>query len=155
MNIGIIVYSHTGNTLSVAQKLEQALKAAGHAASIERVEPVNDDLRSSAPVELKSAPDVSVYDAVVFASPVQAFSLARVMKLYLSQISSLSGKKVYCFVTQGLKSKWLGGSHTIGQIKSACKAKGADVIASGIVNWSGQKREEQINDIVSRLGAIR
>ncbi len=27
MNVGIIVYSNTGNTLSVAQKLEQALRA--------------------------------------------------------------------------------------------------------------------------------
>lgn len=43
---------------------------------------------------MKSAPDVSGYDAVIFASPVQAFSLAPVMKLYLSKLPSLAGKKV-------------------------------------------------------------
>lgn len=154
MNVGIIVYSHTGNTLSVAQKLERALKDAGHAAEIARVEPVNDNLNSSEPVELKSAPDVSRYDAVVFASPVQAFSLAGVMKKYLSQVSDLSGKKVYCFVTQALKKKWMGGNRAVRQIGSACRAKGAEVIDSGVVNWSGSIREKQIEDIVSRLSAI-
>lgn len=154
MNVGIIVYSHTGNTLSVAQKLEQALKAAGHSATIERIEPVNNDLRSSGPAKLKSAPDVGPYDAVIFASPVQAFSLAPVMRLYLSQVSSLAGKKVYCFVTQQLKKAWLGGNRAVRQIKSACRAKGADIIISGIVNWSGDTRDKQIDDIVNRLGAI-
>jgi flavodoxin len=155
MEIGIIAYSHTGNTLSVARKLEEALKAAGHSASIARVEPVNDEPGKSGFTELKAAPDVSPYDAVIFAAPVQAFSLARVMKQYLSQIADLSGKKVYCFVTQGLKKKWMGGNHAVHQIKSACKAKGADVVASGIVNWSGSTRDKQIEDIVKRLGAIQ
>lgn len=151
MRVGIIVYSHTGNTLSVAQKLQEALTAAGHDAKIERVEPVNDDLGKSGPAELKSNPDVSIYDAVIFASPVQAFSLARVMRLYLSQVSGLNGKKVYCFVTQGLKMKWLGGNHSVRQIKSACRTRGEDVIASDIVNWSSDKREKQIEDIVNRF----
>ena len=73
MNVGIIVYSQTGNTLSVAQKLEQTLRANGHVASIARVDPVQNNPRASGPVKLKSAPDVSVYDAIIFASPVQAF----------------------------------------------------------------------------------
>ena len=154
MNVGIIVYSYTGNTLSVAQKLEQALKGNGHAASIAKVEPVHNDPRSSAPVKLKSAPDVSLYDAIVFASPVQAFSLSPVMKQYLSQVSSLAGKKVSCFVTQHLKKAWLGGNHAIRQIKSACKRKGAYITISGIVNWSGDSRDQQIGDLVSRLSAI-
>ncbi|MEL7607976.1 MAG: hypothetical protein AAGU74_00550 [Bacillota bacterium] len=49
MNVGIIVYSHTGNTLSVAQKLEQALRDRGHAVSITRVEPVQEDPRGPGP----------------------------------------------------------------------------------------------------------
>ena len=154
MNVGIIVYSHTGNTLSVAQKLEKALKAAGHEASIARVEPVNDDPQSGAPVSLKSAPDISLYDAVIFASPVRGFSLAPVMKLYLSQMSSMTGKKSYCFVTQHLKKAWMGGNHAVRQIKNACKAKGSDILSSGIVNWSGDARDHQINDIVRRLSTI-
>lgn len=37
MNIGMIVYSRTGNTLSVAEKLEARLSAAGHAVTLKRL----------------------------------------------------------------------------------------------------------------------
>lgn len=154
MNVGIVVCSYTGNTLSVAQRLERELKAAGHNAEIARVEPVNDNPNASGPVELKSAPDVSRYDVVVFASPVHAFSLAPLMKKYLSQVSGLSGKKVYCFVTQHLKRKWMGGNRAVGQIGFLCREKGAEVIDSSVVNWSNTMREKQIEEIVSRFSAI-
>lgn len=38
MNIGIIVYSISGHTLSVAAKLGEKLSAAGHAVTLERLE---------------------------------------------------------------------------------------------------------------------
>lgn len=154
MNVGIIVYSHSGNTLSVAQKLADTLGTNGHAVRIERVEPVNGDPNAPGPVELKAAPDVGPYDAVIFASPVQAFSLAPVMKLYLSRMPGLAGKKAYCFVTQQFPKPWLGGNRAVRQITAACKAKGADILASGVVNWSGGARDGQIDDIVARFGAI-
>ncbi len=149
MKVGIIVYSQTGNTMSVAQKLEQAIISAGHTASILRVESVGE----GASIQLKSAPDVMPYDTIVFASPVQAFSLAPVMKLYLSQISSLADKKVYCFVTQQLKKAWLGGNHALRQIASACKLKGTTVLWSGGVNWSASTRETQIETIVKTISS--
>lgn len=37
MNIGIIVFSKTGNTLSVAEKLQGALIEMGHKAALEKV----------------------------------------------------------------------------------------------------------------------
>ena len=40
MNIGIIVYSQTGNTLSVAKKLEEKLSLAGHSATLEQVKAI-------------------------------------------------------------------------------------------------------------------
>lgn len=76
------------------------------------------------------------------------------MKLYLSQVSSLAGKKVSCFVTQQLKKAWLGGNHAVRQIKAACRGKGADITESGIVNWSGDTRNQQIDDIVNRLSVM-
>mgnify|MGYP000897193925 CR=1 FL=1 len=150
MNVGIIVYSQSGNTLSVAQKLEKVIKSAGHTVSIARIEPVSVGVHSP----LKSAPDIIPYDAVIFASPVQAFSLAPVMKMYLSQISDLSGKQASCFVTQHFKKRFLGGNRAIRQITAACKAKGAEVSWSGVVNWSSDIREKQIDDIVTRLSSI-
>ena len=154
MNAGIIVYSQTGNTMSVAEKLKQALEANGHAVNIERVEARDGDTGSPAPVKLESAPDIAPYDLVIFASPVHAFSLAPAMKTYLSQISSFTGKKVCCFVTQQLKKAWMGGNRAVRQIKTICMSKGADIIASGVVNWSCNTRGEQIDDIVERFCQI-
>jgi len=154
MNAGIIVYSQTGNTLSVAEKLKKALEADGHTVNIERVEIQGDSTGSPAPVKLESAPDITPYDFVVFASPVHAFSLAPAMKTYLSQVSNLTGKKVCCFVTQHMKKAWMGGNNAVRQIKTICKTKGADIIASGVVNWSGNTRSEQIDDIIERFCQI-
>ncbi len=154
MNIGIIVYSQTGNTLSVAQKLAQALRAKGHRVSIASVESIHNDPSSPGSNKLKSGPDVSPYDIIIFSAPVQAFGLAPVMKQYLAQISSLAGKKVFCFVTQQFKMAWLGGNRAVGQIKSACKKKGAEITLSGIVHWSSAARDQQIDDVVRRFSEI-
>lgn len=155
MEVGIIVYSQTGNTLSVAQKAEIALKNAGHSVSIEKVEAVADaSPKPNAPVQLKTAPDASPYDVLIFASPVHAFSLAPAMKSYLSQISDLSGKKVYCYVTQHLKKAWMGGNHALRQIAGACNSKGAKAQSCGIAHWSSNERDAQIDAIVGKLSAI-
>jgi len=152
MKIGLIVYSETGNTLSVAQKLEEALKTAGHTVTISKIAAEKDS--SGKVTKLLSAPAVGPYEAVIFASPIQGFSLSPVMKLYLSQISSLSGKKVACFVTQHLKKNWMGGSRAVRQITEACKAKNADIASSGIVHWSSASREAQIDEVIRCLSAI-
>lgn len=154
MKIGIIVFSQTGHTLSVAEGLAVALKAMGHEAEVARVEPVETKPNSSAPVKLKAAPDVRPYDAVIFASPVQGFTLARAMQLYLSGISDLSGKKVSCFVTQHLKRAWMGGNRSLRMIAAACRTKGAEVGKSGIVHWSSADRDSQIASLVEKMSAL-
>lgn len=154
MKVGIVVFSQTGHTLSVARRLAEALEANGHEATVARVEPEEAKPNSPAPIKLKTAPDVAPYDAVIFASPVQAFSLARVMQLYLSGISDLTGKKVSCFLTQQFKKAWLGGNRALRKMRAACRAKGADVRETAIVHWSSGDRENQIAELVKRLGAM-
>lgn len=150
MNIGIIIYSQTGNTLSVAERLKESLSSKGHTASIERVEIVAESLHP----ELKAAPDTAPYDALVFASPVHAFTLAPAMKAYLAQVPDLSDKKIYCYVTMMAKVSWMGGNRAIRKITKACREKGAEVISGGIVHWSDPAREEQIMDLLADLSSI-
>ncbi|MFA9380701.1 MAG: flavodoxin family protein, partial [Acetanaerobacterium sp.] len=109
MTIGIIVYSQTGNTFSVAQKLALRLSDAGHTASIIAVETAGEVPPAQRPT-LKEIPDVSGYDAVVFGSPVHAFSLSPAMTVCMEQIASLSGKRTGLFVTQQLPFAWMGGN---------------------------------------------
>lgn len=144
MKVGIIVYSKTGNTLSVAKKLEEAFLKAGHSVNLEQIATVNEDPSKTQSIVLKTSPDPGGYDAVVFAAPVWAFSMCSVMRLYLSQLSTLEGKKVGLFVTQSFSKAWLGGNHAIRQMEQACKSRKATIWKTGVINWSNKKREEQI-----------
>ena len=108
MKVGIIVYSKTGNTLAVAERISSQLEADGIAASIERFS-AETLPQSNKPVRLTAVPNPNKFDAVIFGAPVQAFSLDPAMALYFEQINSINPKNVFCFVTQHFKKPWLGG----------------------------------------------
>lgn len=148
MKIGIIVYSQTNNTLAVAERLKDALASNGAEAEVARVAVEGDDPKSGTPLKLIGAPDPNGYDALVFASPVQAFSLAQAMVLYLNQLPRFAAEKVLFFTTQHLKKPWLGANHAIRQAKALITAKGTAVTGTGVVHWSSEQREEQIQALV-------
>jgi menaquinone-dependent protoporphyrinogen IX oxidase len=153
MTIGIIVYSQTGHTLSVAGELEKVLSAAGHAAKLEQVEPVGQVRRGAAGVQLKAKPEVDAYDALVICSPVWGGTLALPMASYLGQVTSLEGKKVACLVTQ-LFPPALGGNQTLAQMKEICESKGAIVCGSGDVSWLHLRRKRKIAEVVDSLSQL-
>lgn len=154
MKVGMILYSKTGNTLSVAEKIKEALTAQGHSVNLEQVTAVFDDPRNNTLFRLENKPNTAPYDHIIFAAPVQAFSLVPVMKAYLDQLPSLEGRTVTCFTTQHFPKAWMGGLHTIKQMTQALKKKGARVEETGIVNWTGKTRDEQIQDIVKRFSRL-
>jgi flavodoxin len=151
MKIGIIVFSQTGNTHSVALKLQEKLSEAGHSTNVERVEISGEARPGATNFQLETTPEVDPYDALVFGAPVQAFSLAPAMKSYLTQITSLQNKKVAFLVTKQLPFYWTGGNRTVNTMKKLCESKGGVVCGSGIVVWSGKRREEMITDVVEKL----
>jgi flavodoxin len=77
MNIGIIVYSRTGHTLSVAQKLQEKLSAAGHMVTLEQVETAGPVSPSATSAELKIRPAIEEHEALVFGCPVQGGGASR------------------------------------------------------------------------------
>ncbi|MEA3239842.1 MAG: hypothetical protein U9Q94_08730 [Candidatus Bipolaricaulota bacterium] len=89
MKIGIIIYSQTGNTLSVGEKLKERLATAGHSAEIEQVTVVGSRKSGDRAFQLAIRPNVAQYDALVFGSAVEAFPLSPVMKSYLTGADSL------------------------------------------------------------------
>lgn len=154
MKIGIIIFSQTGHTLQVAQKLQAALSAAGHEAALENVTVANGDPKDmSAPV-LTNTPDPSGYDMLYFGSPVQGFSLASAMAAYCAQLPSLAGKRAACFITQHLPYAWMGGNRSLRQLAAAVAAKGGEPLPVGIVHWSDKARDAQIDALVNELAAV-
>lgn len=66
MKIGLVVYSGTGHTWRVAERLKEVLSTAGHSVALERlasVEPVS-------AIEAEGPSPVSGYEALVFGAPV-------------------------------------------------------------------------------------
>jgi len=149
MKIGIIVYSETGNTLSVAEKLIEALRKRGEEPILDRITTVGKPNPSDrANVQLDHIPDVTKYDALVFASPVQAFSLAVPMFKCIGQIAPLDGRKTALFLTQHFPYPWLGGNRGMAQLEKGLLAKGALIGKAGIVNWSNKQRAAQIEEVI-------
>jgi len=154
MNIGVILYSQTGNTYSVSLKLKEKLITAGYSVDIERLKIVGEVRSGIKGIKSEKLPDAEPYDALVFGSPVQAFSLSSVMASYLTQIASLQDKKVAFLVTQFFPFPWMGGNRTVGQMKKICESKGAVVCGAEIVNWSNPSREKRITKVVEKLSKL-
>lgn len=148
MNIGIIVHSQTGNTLSVSEKLKSALREQGHRVTIEKLAVIGNYEQSYESIHFESYPNLEQYDALVIASLVQAFNLSPFMKKYLNEIDTLEGKKVSCFVTEYFPYPWMGGNNAIRKMVEICKAKKADILNTSVINWSSKKRDEQIEHLV-------
>lgn len=152
MKIGIVVHSITGNTLSVAERIKQQLSLMGHTVRIERIQPVGKEpIQNEAAVTLTKTPDLSAYDALIFGSPVQAFSLDPVMSAYLKQVTDLGGRKTVCFITQMMAFRFFAGNRSISRMKSLCEARNGSVCLTGIINWSNKQRVQMIDDLVSQV----
>ena len=65
MNIGIILYSETGNTYSVSQKLKEKLVKAGHSVNIERLKVIGKVKPGTKDIKFEMLPDIEPYDALV------------------------------------------------------------------------------------------
>lgn len=147
MKTGIIVYSKSGNTFSVAEKLKERLEAEGHTAQIHRVTVAEEGPQG---VKLQDSPDTEPFEYLIFGSPVHAFSLAPAMAEYLKAVPSLQNKTVSLFVTKHLRFKWTGGNRALGQMEQIVKAKGGTVKEKEVVTWS-KNRTATMNTCIEKL----
>ena len=150
--IGIIVYSHTGNTLSVAQNLQEELKRKGHDCDLFQLQIEGDDKPGRKHYDFVSLPELGVYDSLIFASPVHGFSLATPMESYFRSLVTLQGKLVSLFVTHHFAFAWLGGNRALSQMRTHVATRGSIVGESGVINWSNSKREQEISRLLSLIG---
>lgn len=151
MKIGIVVHSHTGNTHSVGQRLREALERAGHKVEIERLEVVGGEQPNARQFQITSCPDVSGYDAVILGAPVRGATISPVMAAFLSQVPTLKGKKVLCYVTMFFPFAWMGGSNAIAKMGAASEARAGSVCGTGIIRWSGRGRDERITAVIDQF----
>lgn len=154
MKIGLFIYSQTGNTKSVAEKLQEKLSAIGHIVKLEQITITGTTPAQPGKFQLACIPQPDDYDAVIFGAPVQALTLNPVMKAYLDQLPSLSGIRAACFVTKQIPLLWFGGTGAIARMKNTCESRGAEVAGTEIVVWSKARREDSIRQCVESLSGL-
>ncbi len=154
MKIGIIIYSQSGNTRSVAEKIKDKLVSSGHDAVIDEIKISGKIPAEQGKFEIDSSPSPGQYDALIFGAPVQAFSLNPVMKKYMESLPPLDGKNTVLFVTKRLPLLFAGGTGSIALMKKACETRGAKVIQTGMVVWAEKKRNQSIKENVDKITSV-
>lgn len=149
MNIGLVVYSKTGHTYEVATKLNEMFVELGHNTTIERLVPKDYNEYNINKIELNETSDLSSYDLIVFASPVNAFRLAVCMKKYMMSVPPIKVPTI-CFVTKALPFKWTGGNSAIKTMKSHINSSGGNVLKSDIIVWN-KNRNNKIDQFVQDI----
>ena len=151
MSIGIIVYSQTGNTLKVCEAVKTGLESEGFKITIERIEGEGHPGQKTSEITLTNEPDARKYDSLIFASPVQAFSLAVPMQKYMEGLSGLNGKKAAFIMTKGLPFKWTGATHALSQMHSLADKAGAAISRIDTVIWPSRNPERDTAAAIARL----
>ena len=123
----IVYYSYTNNTEKVAKRIAELKKY-----DILKLEPLVDystdyqkvvdeeeaKMDSEEIVELKPINvDLNQYDRIILGTPVWWYTMAPVVRSFLSG-NNLNGKKVIAFITNG---GWIG--HTVEDIKKYCEVE--------------------------------
>ncbi|TVQ23602.1 MAG: hypothetical protein EA383_13710 [Spirochaetaceae bacterium] len=145
MNIGIAVYSETGNTREVAERIRRELENAGHEAELLEI------TTAAGRRELAEIPSVEPYDTLCIGGPVHHLTVAKPVKLFLEAIPSLQNKKVAFFVTQGQPLSALGGSQAMAFLKRAIHEHSGSPIRAGIVHVSRKSKESEIRRVVEAV----
>lgn len=156
MKIGLLIHSHTGNTLLVAEKLKDALLKKGHQVEMKKLEPVGGENTNEIDINrihFQPEPEISSYDYVILGAPVRGFSISPVLAAYLNKVPTLRGQKVDLFVTQAFPYSWMGGNQAIKKMRKVCEEKGAVIKDTAIVNWKNKNREQLILELINKLAS--
>lgn len=148
----IAYYSHSGNTRTVAQKIQNLTD--GDLFEIKPVKqyPVNfNDLVNEAKIEkqenykpdLFEKCDVKNYDVIFVGTPVWWYTFATPIRTFLSE-SDFSGKTIIPFCTHGGG----GASETYSDIQKLCQS--ADVKA-GFTSYENTAKDSEIEDWIKGI----
>jgi len=138
----IACYSYSGNTLSVAQKLQELINA-----DFTRIKPVKDRwylikaihayLEKKWPIK-PCITDMANYDYLIVCSPVWAGRTTPGVNQYLEELENVSGKKCAVLVTMGGD----GNQTATIKIRENLEAQGMEFIDKVAIGGKAQKSGE-------------
>jgi len=146
MNIQIITYSQTGKTLSVSKLLYDDLNKLKFKVSFDEIKVIDKKIPRPNPFTIELSPELKG-DIIVLATLVEGFLPSPVMMEYINN-HDFSNKKVICVVTHFFPFAWMGGNSAIKKMANLLIGKKANVIATGIINWSSKQRVVNISEVI-------
>lgn len=149
MTIGIIVYSYTNNTLTIAQQLKEALTNKGYQADIESIKAFNEDPNNTN-IVLSNIPRLKQYKKLIFATCVRGFDCAPIFKAYMNTIDSLKDQKCAGFVSQYFPWDALGGTQSLKRMKELVENKNGIFMPLRSIHVKSKQKETQINELISK-----
>lgn len=147
----MVIHSQSGNTAKVAKALNELLSEKGNEVDISLLRTTGNIASWSGKFELRSLPDITGYDLVIFGGPVMGFRASPVIMKYLRQTGKLNGKKVLCIVTKSLPFLWTGGKQAIKAMEDELAFSGADLLQSEIVFSRSIHNEAILRTIVTNI----
>lgn len=147
MTIAIVYFSLTGHTKTFVNHLAVAYKGNIEVFELEPREKFNS---SEIKAPLNSIPDVSPFDTVLLASPVNGGRMSAPMMSFLEDTKNFSGKKIILLATHFFPAKW-GCDQMFQQIQSMVESRGGIITATSEICWTSLFRKKEISDRVQRL----
>jgi len=147
VNIAVVVYSESGNTRRVAERVRSRLLEKDH--TVQYLELQTGTGRR----ELVDEPSVEGYDMICLGAPVHHLAVAKPMKLFLRSIQALHGRTVAYFVTQGQPVAALGGTQAMRTLKRMIATRAGVPVRAGIVRVNRKQSEHEVQRIVDTIEA--
>jgi len=153
MKIECIVFSHSGHTKAVAEKVWNKLHKSGHDVGLSLIEPEGKlDLKAEM-VEIKVIPDLKGCDVAIIGSPVHGGRISAPIRAFLTQVESLEGKKVVLLVTHFFRPGW-GALQTLRELRKLCEEKGGEVVSEMNIKWFSMRRRREIEKFTDHLSSV-
>jgi flavodoxin len=154
MNIGIIIYSSSGHTVTVAKTIAERFRKDGHDVDIKLLLATGMPRPGSKRFSISNAPtseDIDGYDAIVFGGPVWFFRASPVILKFLGRIENLGEKKVIPFVTQ--LSPWpsFGGNQALRSMEFRLKGSGGKVLPGEVIPYFFGPDKQKLSGALERM----
>lgn len=154
MNIQLLVHSHTGNTLSVANALKAAVEPINPEIKLTHVEADNEREMNLSKISISKLPDCSDADLIVLGSPVRGGNPSPAILKTIDSLGSMQGKKCVVFTTEFFPYDWMGGRQAVSKMEKALNAHGAEVTSHAIIHWKRRDREKQIDQFITTFKTL-
>jgi menaquinone-dependent protoporphyrinogen IX oxidase len=150
MEIGVVVYSHTGHTAKLAERLVPRLEALGWGVTVLPLAPAAEFSMNVERTPLASLPEIAPFDVVVVGTPVHGGRMSAPVRTFLGQSPLLAGKPVAFLLTHFFPRQW-GAVQTIDEMAVLCDDAGATVLDSADVAWLGLGRRRRMDRAAADL----